>query len=167
LCGRHATCQEGSEDGPNLSNKQLLGCNEIATHQISIPSEVILVRNLSDSSNASIVKDSVTSTREMLREMILYFMDSEFPRLPVPECQDCTLSSSEVYDALLQHLLKKQVQLPSTCLGYTDVDDFLCKTLVYKLQITKFDDGYEPMTLLGLFLSLLFQLILLFFLALN
>jgi hypothetical protein len=78
-----ALCQEGSEDGPNLSNKQLLGCNEIAGHQISIPSEVILVCNLSDSSNASIVKASITSTREMLREMILYFMDSEFPRFPV------------------------------------------------------------------------------------
>jgi hypothetical protein len=85
-----------------LSNKQLLGCNEIAAHQISIPSEVISVHNLLDSSNGYIVKDSVTSTREMLREMILYFMDSEFPHLPVPECQDCTLSSSEVYDALLQ-----------------------------------------------------------------
>jgi hypothetical protein len=55
----------------------------------------------------------------MIQEMIYYYMDKSFPPLPMVQVQDLTLkeimSTSDVYEAVIQQLKMKEVQANTYC----------------------------------------------------
>jgi transglutaminase/protease-like cytokinesis protein 3 len=81
-------------------------------------------------------------------------MDKSLPPLPVVQVQDITLkeimSTSDVYEALIQQLQMKEVQANTYCQGFDNLDDFLMRKLVNKLDIKNCDEGYEPISILGM-----------------
>jgi len=108
-------------------------------------------QQISQSEGSSvIVKDGITSSREMIKEMIYFYMEISFPPFPVfkiedPSIEEC-LSTRDVFAALVEHLSKQQLATDLPLLPY--VDDFLSRELVKKIDISNSDDGYEPMSLL-------------------
>jgi hypothetical protein len=84
-------------------------CSNDSVNGAEIPSASTLHRNDSlvpyVASQARIVKDSLSSTREMIQEMIYYYMDKSFPPLPVVQVQDLTLKeimcTSDVYEVVI------------------------------------------------------------------
>jgi hypothetical protein len=113
-----------------------------------------------------VAQDSVTSTKEMIKEMIYHYMDTSFPPLPeviIPELSKKELlSTTEIFQEVLQKLEERGIQEESGFLTLANVDDYLAKSLVTKLDISNYDDGFQPMSILGLcyfffiFLFLLF-----------
>jgi hypothetical protein len=113
-----------------------------------------------------VAQDPVTSTQEMIKEMIYHYMDTSFPPLPeviIPELSKKELlSTTEIFQQELQKLEERGIQEESGFLTLANVDDYLAKSLVTKLDISNYDDGFQPMSILGLcyfffiFLFLLF-----------
>jgi hypothetical protein len=101
-----------------------------------------------------VAQDSVTSTKEMIKEMIYHYMDTSFPPLPeviIPELSKKELlSTTEIFQEVLQKLEERGIQEESGFLTLANVDDYLAKSLVTKLDISNYDDGYQPMSILGL-----------------
>jgi hypothetical protein len=101
-----------------------------------------------------VAQDPVTSTQEMIKEMIYHYMDTSFPPLPeviIPELSKKELlSTTEIFQEVLQKLEERGIQEESGFLTLANIDDYLAKSLVTKLDISNYDDGYQPMSILGL-----------------
>jgi hypothetical protein len=117
-----------------------------------------------------VAQDPVTSTQEMIKEMIYHYMETSFPPLPeviIPELSEQELiSTTEIFHELLQNFKEREIQQESGLLTKANVDEYLEKLLVTKLDISNYDDGYQPMSILGLcyfFFVVLFLLFALFF----
>ncbi|KAM0910158.1 hypothetical protein ACQ4PT_014313 [Festuca glaucescens] len=101
-----------------------------------------------------VAQDPVTSTQEMIKELIYHYMETSFPPIPeviIPELSKPELlSTKEIFEEVVQNLKERGIQEESDFLSMTNVDDYLAKSLVTKLDISNYDDGYQEMSILGL-----------------
>jgi hypothetical protein len=90
-----ALCSNDSVDGAEIPSATTLHRND------SLVPYVASQAFNKDEGTVSIVKDSLSSTREMIQDLIYYYMDKSFPPLPVVQFQDVTLkeimSTSDVF----------------------------------------------------------------------
>lgn len=138
-----AFCTDELVGPPEYFSSESIHCNDLLG-----PCFVSVAERKDEAANSSNL-----CTQDMIKELIYCYMDSSFPPIPEPKFQDYSiselLSTKEVFHALVQTLKENEVQQDSSFIDSSYVDEYLARTLVTKLEVKEYDDGYEQMTILG------------------
>jgi hypothetical protein len=105
-----------------------------------------------DGMTVATVKDSMTSTREALSEIIYYYMERSFPPLAVPKVEDIpmsdVLSISDLIKDVIEQLKMKELQPEYMFPEFTSIEDYLSKKLVCELEITGSNESSDKISLI-------------------
>jgi hypothetical protein len=95
----HALCSNGAVDGVHNINPAMTGSKYFNKERNYSAPEV------KDGMTVATVKDSMTSTREALSELIYYYMERSFPPLAVPKVEDIPLGDDFSISDLIKEVI--------------------------------------------------------------